>query len=64
MPEEEKKGKGKKTAKKRAADKESSVSNAALKDFRVEYSKSSRASCCRCEIKICKVTNDRWTDDL
>lgn len=47
MPEA--KGKGK--AKKRAAD-EGSAS--ALKDFKIEYSKSSRAACRHCEIKICK----------
>ncbi|XP_049866080.1 poly [ADP-ribose] polymerase [Pectinophora gossypiella] len=42
------KGKGKK---KRAAE---SSSNTALKDFKVEYSKSSRATCKHCDIKICK----------
>lgn len=42
------KGKGKK---KRAAE----SNNPALKDFKVEYSKSSRATCKHCDIKICKV---------
>lgn len=53
MPVEKPKGKGK--SKKRAADDPVSTSTAlALKDFRVEYSKSSRATCKQCEIKICK----------
>ncbi|GBP32818.1 Poly polymerase [Eumeta japonica] len=47
MPNE-KKGKGKGT--KRA----NSDNNAALKDFAIEYSKSSRATCKVCDIKICK----------
>ncbi|KAI5636400.1 poly(ADP-ribose) polymerase catalytic domain-containing protein [Phthorimaea operculella] len=48
MPVE--KGKGKKG--KRAA--ENGGVNLALKDFAVEYAKSSRATCAHCEIKICK----------
>ncbi|PZC85287.1 hypothetical protein B5X24_HaOG201783 [Helicoverpa armigera] len=53
MPVEKPKGKGK--SKKRAADDPVSTSTQlALKDFRVEYSKSSRATCKQCEIKICK----------
>lgn len=54
MPEEKPKGKGK--SKKRAADTSTAESTAlALKDYLVEYSKSSRATCKHCEIKICKV---------
>lgn len=54
MPVEKSKGKGK--GKKRAAEDSNTESNAiALKDFRLEYSKSSRAACRHCEIKICKV---------
>ncbi|XP_075970335.1 poly-(ADP-ribose) polymerase [Anticarsia gemmatalis] len=49
MPET--KGKGKGSSKKRKAE-ESDVS--AVKDFNIEYSKSSRATCKHCEIKICK----------
>lgn len=45
------KGKGKGKGKKRGAE----SNDAALKDFKVEYSKSSMASCKHCEIKICKV---------
>lgn len=52
MPEEAKGKKGK--GKKRAVE-DDTVLNAALKDFRVEYAKSSRASCRLCEINICKV---------
>lgn len=47
------KGKGKGKATKRTADE---ASASALKDFQIEYAKSSRASCRHCEIKICKVT--------
>ncbi|XP_026729426.1 poly [ADP-ribose] polymerase [Trichoplusia ni] len=53
LPVEKSKGKGK--GKKRAAEDSNTESNAiALKDFRLEYSKSSRAACRHCEIKICK----------
>ncbi|CAB3243872.1 unnamed protein product [Arctia plantaginis] len=45
------KGKGKGKATKRNAD---DASASALKDFQIEYAKSSRASCRHCEIKICK----------
>lgn len=45
------KGKGKGKGAKRTAD---AASASALKDFKVEYSKSSRAACRLCEIKICK----------
>lgn len=41
------KGKGKKRA--------ATSNNPGLKDFKVEYSKSSRATCKHCDIKICKV---------
>lgn len=51
LPDDNKGKKGK--GKKRAAESDA-TSNGALKDFRVEYAKSSRASCRRCEIKICK----------
>lgn len=52
MPTETPKGKGKGKSKKRTADEST---NLALKDFKIEYSKSSRATCKHCEIKICKV---------
>ncbi|XP_048485241.1 poly [ADP-ribose] polymerase [Plutella xylostella] len=45
--------KGKSKAAKRA-NAEASASMAAIKDFFIEYSKSSRATCRVCEIKICK----------
>ncbi|XP_059048332.1 poly [ADP-ribose] polymerase [Achroia grisella] len=48
LPVEETKGK------KRKAGKSSEVTSGAVKDFAVEYSKSSRATCRHCEIKICK----------
>lgn len=51
MPTETPKGKGKGKSKKRTADEST---NLALKDFKIEYSKSSRATCKHCEIKICK----------
>lgn len=49
MPNE-KKGKGK--SKKRGSEQPATP---VLKDFKVEYAKSSRATCRLCEIKICKV---------
>ncbi|XP_063621514.1 poly [ADP-ribose] polymerase [Cydia splendana] len=53
MPVEKGKGKGK--GKKRAnGDASAAASLAALKDFFIEYSKSSRATCKHCDIKICK----------
>ncbi|XP_028036394.1 poly [ADP-ribose] polymerase [Bombyx mandarina] len=51
MPIQETKTKGKGKRNKRAAPESD---NSALKDFKVEYSKSSRATCPECEIKICK----------
>ena len=60
MPVEKPKGKGK--SKKRAADDSLTTeaiaqsTNLALKDYLVEYSKSSRATCKHCDIKICKVS--------
>ncbi|XP_026751130.1 poly [ADP-ribose] polymerase [Galleria mellonella] len=48
LPSEETKGK------KRKAGKSSEAASGAVKDFAVEYSKSSRATCKHCEIKICK----------
>ncbi|KAM3962867.1 poly-(ADP-ribose) polymerase [Aphomia sociella] len=48
LPAEETKGK------KRKASKTSQAASGNLKDFAVEYSKSSRATCKHCEIKICK----------
>lgn len=48
MPEGKGKGKGK--AAKRGLD------VGPIKDFAVEYSKSSRATCKHCDIKICKVS--------
>lgn len=45
MPEPQ----GKSNAKKRAANEDS-----ARKDFKIEYSKSNKAECRHCEIKICK----------
>lgn len=64
MPVEKPKGKGK--SKKRTADDATSdaiteSTNIALKDFRVEYSKSSRATCKHCDIKICKVSSSSST---
>lgn len=53
MPIQETKTKGKGKRNKRAAPESD---NSALKDFKVEYSKSSRATCPECEIKICKVS--------
>lgn len=62
MPVEKGKGKGK--GKGKAAKRANTDANAAaLKDFAVEYSKSSRATCRVCEIKICKVcvlSNHYW----
>ncbi|XP_063361002.1 poly [ADP-ribose] polymerase [Cydia amplana] len=51
MPVEKGKGKGKKRAN---GDASAAASLAALKDFFIEYSKSSRATCKHCDIKICK----------
>lgn len=51
MPENGAKGKKGKGAKRTAAD----SATGALRDFAVEYSKSSRATCRHCDIKICKV---------
>ncbi|XP_063839454.1 poly [ADP-ribose] polymerase [Ostrinia nubilalis] len=50
MPETSAKGKKGKAAKRPA----SAAPTGALRDFAVEYSKSSRATCRHCEIKICK----------
>ncbi|KAJ8732599.1 hypothetical protein PYW07_015198 [Mythimna separata] len=57
MPVDKPKGKGKskkRTAEDATTEAVAESTNLALKDYLVEYSKSSRATCKQCDIKICK----------